>query len=285
MHRSYVPVERKLLTRLYVDERLTTGQIAQRLGCTATTILRRLRRFGIAPRPRGPRRRRETSSISWSRELAYSVGLIATDGNLSQDGRHLAIPSKDLDLLESLRRCLGLDNRITRHGLGHHHRLQWGDRHFYTWLTSIGLTPRKSLTLGPIAVPDEYFADFYRGCIDGDGSITTYVDRHNDHLKPTYVYTRLYVSIVSASPQFVEWLRATVRRLSGLSGELTVRKSPVHNDLWRLRYAKRESLALLRWIYYAPDVPCLRRKRDIAAAFLARREQPPRLGPGRPVVV
>ena len=33
------------------------------------------------------------------------------------------------------------------------------------------MTPEKSLTLGPLAIPDEYFPDFFRGCIDGDGSI------------------------------------------------------------------------------------------------------------------
>ena len=108
---------------------------------------------------------------------------------------------------------------------------------------------------------------------------------YNTFKKPTYVYTRLYISIVSASPRFVEWLRTTVRRVTGLSGELTVRRSPIHNDLWRLRYAKTESLALLRWMYYAPEVPCLRRKRDIAATFLVRRERPPRRGPGRPMVI
>lgn len=150
---------------------------------------------------------------------------------------------------------------------------------------NIGLTPAKSLTLGPLAVPDAYFADFFRGCVDGDGSITTYVDRYNTFKKSTYVYTRLYVSIVSASPRFVEWLRATIRRITGLSGGLTVRRSPRHHDLWCLRFAKAESLTLLRWMYYAPEVPCLRRKRAIADPFLTPRERPLRHGPGRPRVV
>ena len=99
------------------------------------------------------------------------------------------------------------------------------------------------------------------------------------------MYTRLYVSIVSASSRFVEWLRTTIRRITGLSGGLTVRKSPRHHDIWCVRYAKAESLTLLRWMYYAPDVACLRRKRDIADLFLTTRERPIRHGPGRPRVV
>ena len=279
------------LRDLYVAQGLTIQQIATRFGLAPTTISRRFADLGISRRRRGtvPGKRYgcEGRAWHWSAELAYAIGLIATDGNLSPDRRHLSIPSKDLDLLESLRDCLRLTNSITRHSSarGNIHRLQCGDRLFYDWLLEIGLTPAKSLTLGPLAIPDEYFADFFRGCIDGDGSITTYVDRYNTFKKPTYVYTRLYVSIVSASPRFVEWLRGTVRRLTGLAGELTVRRSTRHHDMWCLRYAKAESLALLRWMYYAPEIPSLRRKHDIADPFLAPRERPTHHGPGRPRVV
>jgi hypothetical protein len=120
---------------------------------------------------------------------------------------------------------------------------------------------------------------------DGDGSITTYVDRYNTFKKPTYVYTRRFVSLVSASPRFLEWIRATVQRLAGLAGHLTVKRSTLHSDLWCLRYAKRESLALLRWIYREPNAPCLGRKRKIAAEFLVPRTPSLHRGPGRPVVL
>jgi len=47
--------------------------------------------------------------------------------------------------------------------------------------------------------------------------------------------------------------------------------------------ANRESLAVLRWIYYADDVTCLTRKRLIAAPFLAACRAPAVRRPGRPV--
>ena len=293
MHRACVTLDPELLRHLYLEEQLSTAAISSELACSATTVLRRLHRLNIAVRPRGPnpKRRshelaRRTSLREWSAQLAYAVGLLATDGNLSSDGRHLAIPSKDKALLETVKSCLGLGNTITLQTTGRAvHRLQWGDREFYDWLLCIGLTPAKSLTLGPLAVPDEYFADFLRGCIDGDGSITTYIDRYNTFKKPEYVYTRLYVCLVSGSFRFVEWLRATVQRLTGLSGDLTARRLPMRNASWRLRYAKAESLALLPWLYYSPDVPCLARKRAVAASFLVRRTAPRRRGAGRPMVV
>lgn len=287
MHPSYVPIDLETLKRLYVVERLTAAEIAARFGCNSITILRRLRRLGIQ-RPRGPRLADSRSPRPWSPGLSWAVGLITTDGNLSSDGRHLSVTSKDRDMLESLRDCLGLKNSITRvssHLSGACYRLQWGDRVFYRWLVDIGLMPAKSLRLGPIAVPDAWYRDFVRGCIDGDGSIVTYVDRSNAFKKPEYVYRRLFVSVVSASPRFLEWMRATVSRLIGVSGSLTVRRYPPHNDVWCLKYAKRESLTLLRWIYSDPAVSSLCRKRETAAQFLVCRNPPRRRGPGRPVVL
>lgn len=226
--------------------------------------------------------------VHWSAAVAWAVGVIATDGNLGRDRRHLTIVSKDLDFLNDLRRELRVRPRIGgyRNGPGRIcYRLQWSDARQHAWLRQIGLTPAKSLTLGPVAVPDDYFADFFRGCIDGDGSIVTYTDRYNTVKNPTYVYTRLYVSLVSASHRFVEWLRATVHRITGASGSLKVRRTDGRNDIWCLRYAKAESLAVLRWIYYAPGVPCLGRIRRLAEPFLIPRAGPSIRRPGRPVVV
>jgi hypothetical protein len=297
MHPSHVWIEPDALRRLYVNERLSIDQIATRFRCGATTIGRRLRTFSIAGRPRGPipgvghSEVVTPAGIAWSPDIAYVVGIIATDGNLSQRPGRLAVVSKDADLLDTIRRCLHLTTPLTPHvsgyGGGPCYCIAWGDRPFYDALRAIGLTPAKSRTFSALKIPDDYFADFLRDCIDGDGSIITYIDRYNAFKNATYVYTRLYVSIVSASPPFIDWLRSTIQRLTELHGEVAVsNRGPTRNDVWRLRYAKGESLALLRWIYYAAGVPCLRRKREIAAAFLAPRGQPPpRRGPGRPVVI
>ena len=278
------------LHELYVTQALTIAQVAARFGLAATTISRRLRELGINARPRGPVATSsfDRGSLAWTPDLAYLVGLIATDGNLSRRFGQIAIMSNDTDLLDLVRRRLGLDADVKPHRGGYGtrcHRLLWADRRFYAWLASIGLTPAKSLTLGPLAVPDEYFVDFFRGCIDGDGSIVSYIDRYNTFKSASYVYTRLYVSIVSASFRFIEWLRASVQRIAHLAGHVNVQRSVRRHDVWRLRYAKRESLALLRWMYYVDGVSCLERKRRIAAPFLVPRAVPAVRRPGRPMVV
>ncbi len=275
---AYMPIDAELLRQLYTDECLTISQIAARLGCGETTIVRRLRRFAIPARPRGPRPGAGTPSwgrlpspIGWSPQIAWAVGVIATDGCLGRDERRLTVTSKDFDFLAAVRECLGVRAAVTRYQNGPGRscfHLQWGDRELYAWLRHVGLTPAKSLTLGPLAVPDEHFADFFRGCIDGDGSILVYTDRYHAVKNERYVYERLYVSLVSASRPFPEWIQATVDRLIGVTGVIGIKLTPGRRPVWRLRYAKSESIRLLHWMYYAPTVPCLARKRAKAEQFM-----------------
>jgi hypothetical protein len=277
MHPSQLPIDADVLKRLYVDERLTTEGIAARVGCAPNTVLRRLRKLGLPVRPRGPRpglgaKRDAACSISrssWSSEIAYVVGLIATDGNLSGKRWGLSLASKDVDLLDIARRSLHLDNSITPYPNARCYHIQWRDRNFYAWLVGLGFTPAKSLTLGPLTVPDEYLADFFRGCIDGDGTILVYTDRYHAAKNEQYVYERLYVSLVSASRPFLDWIRARVCALVRIAGEINEQRKEGRRSLWRLRYAKAESIRLIGWMYYAPNLPCLARKRAKAERFLS----------------
>src|SRR5438445_6345630 len=247
----YFDIDAETLRRLYLEDRLPMTEVAKRLGCSSVPLARRLRLHDIASRPRGTIPLHRTISApqsGWWSDLALAIGLIAMDGNLSPDGRHLMVRSKDRDMLETLRGCLGLTNRITATSNGrggHYHTLQWSDRAFYLWLMDVGLTPAKSLTLAALSIPDEYFPDFFRGCIDGDGSIRVYTDRYHASKCERYVYERLYVSIVSASRAFIEWLCTTVSRLTGVTGSLTVRHTPGAQPLWMRRYSKAESIRLI----------------------------------------
>ncbi len=204
---------------------------------------------------------RQNISTTWSSGLAYCVGLLATDGCLYNDGRHMSMTSKDLQLIELFKSTLGLHNKIgyKRNGAGTLcSNIQFGSVVFFLWLKAIGLTPRKSLTIAKLNVPRKYFFDFIRGCFDGDGSIYSYMDRRwaNSHM--------FYISFASASKNFLDWLRSELSYLTGISGHII----PFNKSVYQLRFAKEESLVLIRKMYYNPRVPCLERKRDRTAKIL-----------------
>lgn len=203
---------------------------------------------------RGPKPR-SVSSFEWTADIAYTVGLIATDGNLSIDGRHIVFVSKDIDQLETFKSILGLQHiKIGKSLGGQEHktecfRVQFGDVSFYQWLVGIGLTPNKSKTIGPLTVPDEYFFDFLRGCFDGDGSIYAYWD---SRWHSSYMF---YINFVSASIPFVEWLQGTTLRLCGVWGRITKGA-----QVFQLRYAKKETRIVAHKMYYSDTLPLLKRK-------------------------
>ncbi len=203
--------------------------------------------------------------ITWTAELAYAVGLIATDGCLSPDGRHIDFTSNDRDLIETFERCLGITNRIVEKRSGYtrklsSYRIQFGNVTLYEWLVKIGLMPNKSKQLGDLAIPDEFFFHFLRGHLDGDGSIRKYLD-------PTYPKSlRLYTTFRSASLPHLVWIKTKIEKLLGISGFLETQP-----NVYRLTFSKYNSITLLNEIYPAADVPCLGRKLMIAGEFVGMR--------------
>lgn len=208
---------------------------------------------------RGPKPREEVAR-SWTSNLAYCVGLITTDGCLCNDGRHIDFTSADIELVSLFKKLMKLNNRICFKTSGSSGnkcpRIQFGNVGFYQWLISIGLTPKKSLTLGPLKIPDKFFTDFTRGCFDGDGCIYSYMDPRwaNSHM--------FYVSFASASKNFAEWFQKQFVNILGIHGHISVSKHQNKNTLYQLRFAKSESIVLIKKMYYNKQVPCLKRKRQ-----------------------
>ncbi len=195
---------------------------------------------------------------NWTPDLAYAVGLITTDGCLSKDGRHIDLTSKDLEQIENFKRILNLKNKV---GLKYskssgkrryYYRIQFGNVEFYKFLLSLGLSQRKSLIMKTLEIPDTYFADFLRGCLDGDGCTFSYFSKQ--WTKSFVVYT----SFASGSLEFLQWLRFTITRLYKAEGAIGKKE----RGGFQLRYAKKASLILFEKMYYSDNVSCLSRKRS-----------------------
>ncbi|MBI2011156.1 LAGLIDADG family homing endonuclease [Candidatus Daviesbacteria bacterium] len=194
--------------------------------------------------------------MDWNSNLAYLVGLITTDGSLSKDGRHLDFTSKDKELIETFARLLNLANKIgfkrsTYNPRGIYFRIQFSNVKLYRFLLGIGLMPNKTKIVGELKIPDEFFADFLRGHLDGDGSTYSYWDKR---FKSSFM---LYTIFMSASKPHLEWIAKMIKKLYMLEGRITF-----HNrSYFHLRYAKTNSVILLKKIYYKENLFCLKRKR------------------------
>lgn len=194
--------------------------------------------------------------IKWSPNFAYAIGLIATDGNLSPNGRSINFTSKDKALIETFLACLKIFSKIGKKSNGSQKKkkyfvVQIGDVNFYRFLMSIRIMPAKSKILSQIDIPDKYFFDFLRGHFDGDGTFYSYWD---PRWKSSFMF---YTEFVSASKKHILWLRSKIENFLGIKGHLT---NMGKGATCQLKYAKNDSLKLLPKIYYRKDLPCLLRK-------------------------
>jgi len=64
------------------------------------------------------------------------------------------------------------------------------------------------------------------GCLDSDGSVLVYTDAYHAARRPQYVYERLYVSLVSASRRFLDWIKASIGPWSKLRERSIVAAPP-----------------------------------------------------------
>lgn len=201
--------------------------------------------------------------LSWSNNLAYVVGLIVTDGNLSKDGRHLDITSKDLEQITTFESILKTKNKIgikssPSHRGRKYYRIQFSNVELYRFLVKIGLEPNKSKTIGKLSIPDEYFRDFLRGCFDGDGFTYSYWDKR---WKSSFLF---YTGFVSASFKYLDWMNESIYRLCDIKGNI---KSS-GKSAYQLMFAKKSSIMLMKNIYYCDKIPCLSRKKYKVVAAL-----------------
>ena len=109
------------------------------------------------------------------------------------------------------------------------------------FLESIGIRPAKSLTMPKLLIPKKFFADFLRGCFDGDGSSYSYFD---PRWKSSLMF---YISFASSSPVFIYWLKRMVSSLWGIKGHVT--RAYKKRICYQLRYSKYEAIKLVEFLY------------------------------------
>lgn len=202
---------------------------------------------------RGPKPKKVIDT-TWRAELAYAVGLLASDGCLSKDGRHIDLTSADKEQLETFRKCIGLPllpitTKCGGSTLKKYFRVQVSSVAFYLWLQDIGMTTQKSKTIARLQIPGEFFADFLRGEWDGDGTI---VGEWDTRWKSSYYFS---IGFASGSRAFLEWLEKEIYQHIGRHGSIS---EGIRG--YQLRYPKEGTLKLFAFMFYNAKVPYLPRK-------------------------
>lgn len=240
-----------VLQQLYLEEKLTQYQIAERLGCSQGAIWRRLKKYGI------PMRSKAESELMFSRYAslrhefngdsclkAYMLGFCKGDMHVwirdanSQTIRIMSTTTKSeqVKLIQELFSPFGRvytgkpDSRRATHMAA------------YVDLSFSFLLDEKDDIPAWITSDEETFFAFFAGYIDAEGHIGVYnkssvfkIDCYEKNILFASYNLLLQVGIVVSSPSMIA-------HKGSFNGNSTHR---YHNDMWRLQIASKSSLLKL----------------------------------------
>jgi hypothetical protein len=198
----------------------------------------------------------------------YLLGAYMTDGNVVRNLQRCSLSSTDVSWLEDINKIISPNNLIKKYAKNCF-TLIVHNKEICCWLNQAGCIPAKSLVLDAPNVPSEYFKDFMRGAMDGDGSISLY-QRAYDNYKTLSCY------LCGASPLFMEGISTRLNSLGLFHSFLATKPEdlqisiidgrpciPQHTQ-YRIKFSGYRAQTFLKWIYYTHDLLSLDRKRDVA---------------------
>lgn len=209
----------------------------------------------------------------------YLLGAYITDGCVFANGTGsfaAEIKSKDKDWILLIRDIVSTNMMPKKIKNSSCYRLRIINKQIASWLINNNCVPRKSLIVRLPQIPDMYFSDFIRGCMDGDGSIGQYYRRNGTSSKQ---YKQAACYIVSASKSFIVELdkqckkhglqgRINVRRIKGKTMSIINGKKIIaKHDQYLLRFTGQNCKSFLQFCYYEHNPISMPRKQKIAEAI------------------
>lgn len=105
---------------------------------------------------------------------SYVLGFILADGCIGETNLSISLQEKDRDILEKILFCLKSNHKIfpIKNKGKIYSRINIHNKTIVSDLIKHGVGRRKSFTTKPLnCIPEKFERDFWRGVIDGDGSI------------------------------------------------------------------------------------------------------------------
>ncbi|WP_411954773.1 LAGLIDADG family homing endonuclease [Alkalibacillus sp. S2W] len=214
----------------------------------------------------------ETEHIDWTEDIAYLVGLIATDGTLRKNRKQIKITSSDEEFLKTVIEVI--QNKIT--GRKQHYQKYLSDKrninlgqeyvhyeyaftspYFYDFCQNAGLTPDKTNTISMLNVPQKYFLDFLRGVIDGDGNFNV--------IKNEVTRIRIY----GGSKLFLEWINNFLKEFYNIKkGWFTHSENDFGSKYHLVFSTYHDVLKIVDLMYHSDKVVCYQKKKERVQDYL-----------------
>lgn len=253
------PAERELIVDLY-SEGASSEALAKQFGVSGVAVRKTLARRGVVLRDARECHRtcelNESVFDSITRDSAYWIGMLITDGYIMVKERAIgmALMESDREHVEKFKAFLGSTHSIQQKKKQKAVCLSVKSPRLVAAVAQYGVSPRKSFT-AEVCPELAHDRDFWRGVIDGNGSIQHYETGHCPML-----------SLVG-SERIVQQFEAFCAPYLG--GYPLKTRICGHSPVWYATMHGNAAMTMLQ-VLYKNASPVLARKKVEAEALLER---------------
>lgn len=253
-------INKKSLTEISKKYKIAPKTIKRILASNNINILDSNEMSGLKNRDRCRTNRKYQMNFdyfkTWSADMAYILGLIYADGNISYNKIKIALKKGDSYLLEEIK------NKLEYEGDIYYSEATCNNKKFETAILTInsidmcedlcklGVVENKSLKIKFPHIPKEYVLDFIRGYFDGDGSIEIRKQDSSHQLRTRFC---------SGSLEFLTELMNKLCEYKLNPKNIYKKKN---SNCYDLAYSTKESLKIYYLLYNSKECICLKRKKD-----------------------
>ena len=260
--RIYTQEEKELLLREYVENKKSLHYCSKLIHSNAETVKKFLIENNVKIRNKaealanGKQKERKYPANDFyfsevNEKMAYLLGFIAADGNVSKKHHNLTITlaETDIDFLQQIKNELGGREVKVYQNKDGFTSCTWGcaSRQIRKDLEKYNIVPDKTFSFTfPENLPRNFWRDFIRGYFDGDGSI--FEDMNG-----------IRFSICSATRDVLEKINNYFFESCGTSKQSIYENKKDKNVEYVLRYRTQDSINIFNHLYYDKCL-CLSRK-------------------------
>lgn len=231
-------------------------EIARRLGRKGQAVSARKKRFGFDRRGRKHPPANVGFFKEWTEKSAYVYGLLVTDGCVHErpwtkppTRKVEIVQSGDPTILRQIQNETGgsVQGPYKRKGGGRDsYRLVLVGKDVVEAVKAFGVFPRKTFTVKAPPVPEAFWSHFFRGVIDGDGSLSLGGATKERRLAGK---AGLCLVVGSACESFRDTLADAVRYFTGVEGSKIKSEKNRKNPEYRLAFSWGSALKVAEWMY------------------------------------
>lgn len=189
-----------------------------------------------------------------SHNMAYILGILASDGNIAKDENKITIELSiiDKELLERIAQELNLTKELSEYitAKGSHLvKLSFNSIQIKKDLATYNIVPSKTFILKPPSLQAEFVPDFIRGYFDGDGMVSSKARE------------RIFVEIGGASKELIEFIKLSLESYGIQCPPMAIRRMSSGNKFYLLHYSVKSSEKIYH-LFYDNESLYLKRKKD-----------------------